>query len=88
MVWNVTQMGIATMVSSKIINHMAKEFTLGSMEKFMKARGEMGSKKAKACGREYLGTLILASGYRARLMGTVCTSGRTEIDLKANGKCA
>lgn len=33
-------------------------------------------------------TLMLENGLILKLTGTVCTNGRMEIDMKANGKTA
>ena len=50
-----------------------------------RVNGKPASKKVKASGKVYLGTLILASGHKVKLMVMGYISGRTAIDTKVNG---
>lgn len=82
---NVIPTAISTRANSKITNHTAKVSTFGSMGRSMKASGSMDSKRAKESGKASLVTPISASGSSPKRMGTVYTSGRTEIDMRASG---
>jgi len=84
-VWNVTRMVISMRENSRIISLMAKVSILGSMEKYTRVNGKRGSRRAKAFGRAFLETRILASGLRVKRMGTVCISGRMVIDMRESG---
>ena len=43
---------------------------------------------ATACGEAITVTVILVSGFRTKLMDTVCMSGRMAIGMKENGSFA
>ena len=82
---NVIPTAISTRANSKITSHTAKVSTFGSMGRSTRASGSMDSKRAKESGKASLVTPISASGSSPKRMGTVCTSGRTEIDMRASG---
>lgn len=72
-------------VTSKITSLTAKASILGSMGRSTRVNGKTGSKRVKAFGRVFSGTLISVSGLSQKRMGTVFTSGRMGIDSKASG---
>jgi len=94
-----TLMETSTKGSSSMEKLMEKEDISGSLqEKFMMESGLKESDMAMVFGRELLRTKMVqshkletpisASGGLVRLMDTESTHGKTEINMKENGKCA
>jgi hypothetical protein len=67
-------------------SHTEKEYTPGPIVKCMMASGHLVLRRVKVSGKVFLETLTLANGVNLRLQATECTSGKTEIDMRASGK--
>lgn len=74
--------------NSRLARQMAKESTLGLMEKFTTENGRLGSNKATESGEVFLETLTLESGTSPRLKVTESISGRMEIGMRESGLTA
>eukprot|EP00826_Nyctotherus_ovalis_P018425 TRINITY_DN15519_c0_g3_i4.p1 TRINITY_DN15519_c0_g3~~TRINITY_DN15519_c0_g3_i4.p1 ORF type:complete len:447 (+),score=58.34 TRINITY_DN15519_c0_g3_i4:403-1743(+) len=69
------RMAIYTRAISPKAELTARAFTSGGMERFTMGNGKMGCSTGTGFGREFTGTLTLASGKAARQTATASTSG-------------
>jgi len=63
---------------------MAKEFTFGRMEKYMKASGIKQLNMAQECGEDLKVTRTWANGKTIRFVDLVFIFGKMVINMKAN----
>lgn len=78
-------MGTHTLVISKMVFPRAKEFTIGTMGRYLTVNGKMASSMGMESGALWIMSLILASGKNPKLMDTAYTLGPTGINMKAHG---
>lgn len=74
--------------SSSLVEHTAKESTLGRTGRSMTENGTKGWSKGMESGRESSRIHTLVNGRTRRLMDTGSIPGPMEIDMKASGRCA
>ena len=84
-VWKSTPTETSTRETLKKVRLMVKGCTTGPTVKCTTVSGRMESKKATACGKEFLEIAIWASGRTAKPMDMGCTNGKTETATKAVG---
>ena len=65
---------------------MARASTRGRTAKCTRVSGAAASRKARASGRESMGTLISASGANLKPLDTACTCGKMATGTKESGK--
>lgn len=84
--WNATRTETNMKENSWAISPTARVSTHGQMEKSTKENGVLVWRRARESGKAFLVTPTSASGDRPKLTAMVSINGKTETDMRVNGR--